>query len=84
MDERKMVRKQVYLESKQNEKVKLLSARKGKTEAEIIREAIDHYFMDEKQATEDPLSKLIGMVRTGGKSGSTMHDRDIYELEREK
>jgi hypothetical protein len=36
-----MIRKQVYLAPDQNRKLKALAARRGCTEAEIIREALD-------------------------------------------
>ncbi|HEV2122843.1 MAG TPA: CopG family transcriptional regulator [Chloroflexota bacterium] len=36
-----MIRKQVYLERAQNRKLKSLAARRGCTESELIREAID-------------------------------------------
>ena len=36
-----MVRKQVYLERRQERKLKALAAHQGRTEAEIIREALD-------------------------------------------
>jgi hypothetical protein len=36
-----MLRKQVYLAPEQNRKLKALAARRGCTEAEIIREALD-------------------------------------------
>lgn len=79
-----MIRKQIYLEPKQNEHVKILSAREGKTEAEIIRDALDKYIVTERKVTEDPLTQLIGIVETEEteeteeRDGSTMHDRDIY------
>ncbi|MBI3972532.1 MAG: CopG family transcriptional regulator [Chloroflexi bacterium] len=37
-----MIRKQVYLGQEQNRKLKALAARRGCTEAEIIREALDN------------------------------------------
>jgi hypothetical protein len=38
-----MVRKQLYLTQEQDTKVKRLARRGGKTEAEVIREALDAY-----------------------------------------
>jgi hypothetical protein len=78
MDKEKMIRKQIYLEPKQNEHVKVLSAREGKTEAEIIRDALDNYLVTVSKVKEDPLTQLIGIVETGERNGSVMHDRDIY------
>jgi hypothetical protein len=79
-----MIRKQIYLESHQNDKVKLVSARQGKTEAEVIREAIDQYMTGESKPIEDPLSQLIGMIHTEDRDGSTTHDSTIYKLEKER
>lgn len=78
MDKEKMIRKQIYLEPKQNEYVKILSAREGKTEAEIIRDALDNYIVTIRKVREDPLTQLFGIVETEERDGSVMHDRDIY------
>ena len=59
----KMIRKQVYLESSQNEKVKMVSRRVGKSEAEIIREAIDQYVTSEYVAKDPCLSLLVSFTR---------------------
>lgn len=78
MTKNKMIRKQIYLESEQNDHVKVLSARKGKTEAEIIREALDKYITTERKITEDPLTQLFGLVKAEADNGSTSHDQAIY------
>jgi hypothetical protein len=39
----KMVRKQIYLEKKQDEKVKRLARDLGVTEAEVLRRSIDNF-----------------------------------------
>ncbi|MCJ7841122.1 ribbon-helix-helix protein, CopG family [Lederbergia sp. NSJ-179] len=72
------IRKQIYLEPKQNEQIKLLSARQNKTEAQIIREAINHYLTENKKELDDPILELIGMVKNETCDGSTNHDQDIY------
>ncbi|PWA12855.1 hypothetical protein DCC39_04210 [Pueribacillus theae] len=76
-DERK-VRKQIYLELKQNEQIKLLSIRQSKTEAQIIRDAINSYLTENKKELDDPILELIGVVKNGITDGSTSHDQDIY------
>lgn len=81
MTKDKMVRKQIYLEANQNELIKLLANRKGKTEAEIIREAVDRYMTEKNVALEDPLEELIGMIDNDQIDGSTMHDQTIYHVE---
>ncbi len=81
MDKEKMIRKQSYLESSQNRKLKLASNKKGTTEAQVIREAIEHYLIAENNQTDDPLTQLIGVVKTAERSGSIMHDRDLYTVQ---
>jgi predicted DNA-binding protein len=82
MDKEKMIRKQIYLESSQNLKIKMTSSRKGTTEAQIIREAIEEYLIADSSQTEDPLRQLIGVAKTAEKDGSIMHDRDLYTTPR--
>ena len=47
-----MVRKQVYIEPRQNELLKQWAAETGRTEAEIFRQALDHWMVSEKQRRE--------------------------------
>ncbi|WP_106496306.1 CopG family transcriptional regulator [Lentibacillus sp. Marseille-P4043] len=82
MDYERKVRKQVYLEPEQNKRVKQLSALNGKTEAEIIREAIDNYLVNNRANQKDPLFELVGLVKNGAKNGSVEHDQDIYLFEK--
>jgi predicted DNA-binding protein len=44
-----MVRKQVYLEPDQNEQLKKWAEETGKSEAEIIREALDRWLEQERK-----------------------------------
>jgi len=53
-----MVRKQVYLDREQNRKLKALAARRGCTEAEVIRDALDRL--------PDPDGALLSRLRSGG------------------
>jgi len=82
MENKRKVRKQIYLEPEQNKQVKQLSGLKDKTEAEIVREAIDDYLIRNKANLEDPLLELVGMVKNGAKNGSAKHDEDIYLTEK--
>jgi hypothetical protein len=52
---RPMIRKQVYLEREQERKLKALAARRGCTEAEIIREALDR-LSDPDRSVEEQLA----------------------------
>ena len=47
-----MVRKQVYLEPRQNEMLKKWAAETGKTEAEILRQALDRWMASEQRRQE--------------------------------
>lgn len=79
-----MIRKQVYLEPKQDEMIKQLSAGEGKSEAEIIRDAIDRYLVTEKKLGNDPLEKLIGMVEKKElQDDSLNHDHSLYSDQKE-
>ena len=44
-----MVRKQVYIEPRQDELLKQWAEETGKTEAEIFRHALDHWMTSEQQ-----------------------------------
>ncbi|WP_373894300.1 hypothetical protein ACUL41_00605 [Virgibacillus natechei] len=77
MHDKQKIMKQIFLEPDQNKQIKQLSAREGKTEAEIIMGAIN-YFLANNEANKGPLSQLIGMVKDGDRQGSTKHDLDIY------
>ena len=78
MENEKRIRKQIYLDPGQNEQVKQISARHGKPEAEIIREAIDNYLISNQANQQDPLCELVGIVKDGAENGSTNHDQAIY------
>ncbi len=81
--EERMVRKQVYLDHKQNDGVKYIAVERGVTESEVIREALDQYLAGKPERRMDPLVQLIGMANTRDQDGAAQHDRDIYLRERE-
>lgn len=47
-----MVRKQVYIETEQDEKLKAWAEATGKTEAEIVRQALDRWLESEERRRE--------------------------------
>jgi len=47
-----MVRKQVYIEPRQDELLKQWAEEMGKTEAEIVRQALDRWIASEQQRRE--------------------------------
>ncbi len=53
-----MIRKQVYLERTQDQKLKRLASQRGCTEAELVREAVDHL--------PDPEGDLVERLTAAG------------------
>ncbi|KKM10613.1 hypothetical protein SY88_13200 [Clostridiales bacterium PH28_bin88] len=72
----KMVRKQVYLPSVQEQKLKKFARKNSVTEAEIFRRAIDNY-IQEDPLEEDPLLELFGCY-DGEEDESLHHDEYVY------
>lgn len=73
-----LIRKQTYINVKQNQALKRQAAKEHKTEAEIIRRAIDAY-LNTDMVGEDPLLGLIGLTDHDPDDGAAKHDRYIYE-----
>ena len=81
-----MIRKQVYLEPRQDAEVKRLAAERKTTEAEVIREAIDT-LLDEvarqrraQQAWEEALAFMEARYAQGPISDGRVWTRDeLYE-----
>lgn len=63
------------------EELKVLAARRRKSLAQLIREAVEQVYslgeapLDPKK---DPFYKLVGAWESGIADGSVNHDRDIY------
>ena len=53
------IRKQIYLEKKQNQQLKRLAERRGVSEAEVIRQAIEH---EAAAAANQPLAPNLGAL----------------------
>ena len=73
------IRKQIYLQPWQDQRLAELSARSGLSEAEIIRAALDAYVLalDELPA-DHPFSSLAGIGASDeGEFGASKHD-EIY------
>ncbi|MHB9146659.1 MAG: ribbon-helix-helix domain-containing protein [Symbiobacteriia bacterium] len=73
----RLIRKQIYITEAQNDALKRIASRRSRTEAEIIREALEHYLRTEEGLRRDPLLDIIGVASGGPKDGSERHDRDI-------
>ncbi len=78
----RMIRKQTYLFPEQEKKLKELAKLKKVTEAEIIREALEHFLKEEEKGLiENPLFKIIGISGSaaGPEDGSVHHDKYLYD-----
>jgi len=82
-----MVRKQVYIEPRQDELLKRIASATGATEAEIIREAIDQYAaqaltrarrLDAWKRERAFIQDLIDQGPTEG-GGRTWRREDLYD-----
>lgn len=85
-----MKRKQIYIEEAQERAIKRLAARRGVSEALVIREAMARYIVDEPEAPtveqpeDHPLWGIIGIVDDPDApiDGSINHDHYIYGVPR--
>jgi predicted DNA-binding protein len=81
-----MVRKQVYIEPEQDEKLKEWAEATGKSEAEIVRQALDRWLEDEaqRQAAETAWAEertfIEARIAEGPVSGGRTWTREeLYE-----
>lgn len=56
-----MERTQVYLDRNEKESLKKLAEKKGKTMAEVIREAVGEYLVREQESVLDKLTETRGI-----------------------
>ncbi len=76
----RVIRKQTYLTAWQDARIKRIAARRGVTEAEILREAVDFYLAQvegEEERGGDWLADLLGAFTAGVPDGSEVVD-EIY------
>ena len=84
-----MKRKQIYLDIEQDKRLKRLAGKVGKSEAALVREALEVYMTREQSIAKplgnDPLLELIGLCQNpeGPKDASFNHDLYLYGKERE-
>jgi hypothetical protein len=71
-----MVKKMIYLDPDRQRLLKRLAQEQKASETEIVRRALDRYAAT---MTDDPLRKLIGMLKGGPVDGSISHDEVIVE-----
>jgi hypothetical protein len=82
-----MIRKQIYIEPHQESLLKRLAQRRGISEAELIREAIDrqisggvaHALPPDPLAWIEALEFMRGLQSQGAEQGRTWKREDLYE-----
>lgn len=77
-----MVRKQVYMTAEQNERLRRAAARERRTEAEILRDALDRHLGDAGRSApaleEDALFEIVGIAASDDGSLSEHADDVLY------
>jgi hypothetical protein len=81
-----MRRKQIYLDEANERALKRLAARTGRSEASLIREALQRYLGTGGNHDDDPLERLIGLVsdETGPDDVAEEHDHYLYGAPKER
>jgi hypothetical protein len=81
-----MRRKQIYLDEASERALKRLAARTGRSEASLIRDALQRYLAGGGDDGDDPLERLIGLVRdeTGPDDVAEEHDHYLYGAPKER
>ena len=82
-----MRRKQIYLDEANERALKRLAARTGRSEASLIREALQRYLAPGRgHGEDDPLERLIGLVpdETGPDDVAEEHDHYLYGAPKER
>jgi hypothetical protein len=82
-----MRRKQIYLDEASERALKRLAARTGRSEASLIREALQRYLATGGgDHGDDPLERLIGLVadESGPDDVAEEHDHYLYGAPRER
>ena len=77
-----MVRKQIYLTAPQNERLRRAAKRLRRSEADLLREAVDRHLAGEEAVVpsvdEDSLFTLIGAGKGAPKNLSESVDQILY------
>lgn len=81
-----MIRKQIYIEPLQRDRLKQLSRDMGISEAELIRQGIEHYlsmpfqFPRDPEAWKEAKKLMVNRLKKGSSGGKRTWKRDdIYE-----
>jgi hypothetical protein len=81
-----MRRKQIYLDDASERALKRAAARTGRSEASLIREALQRYLASGAERADDPLEGLIGLVpdEAGPDDVAEEHDHYLYGAPKER
>jgi hypothetical protein len=80
-----MIRKQVYLSREQNERLRRAARRLRRTEADVLREALERHLGDRRAATfvgRDPLWAIVGIAASPRGDLSDRIDERLYGARR--
>ncbi|MGE5591404.1 MAG: hypothetical protein ACM3ZA_12435 [Bacillota bacterium] len=73
----RLVRKLTYITPEQDRALKRVAVRAGRTEAGVIREALEQYLRAQEGPGRDPLLDIVCIASRGPEDGAEQHDRDI-------
>lgn len=73
----------IRISKEMHKRLKLKAVEDNKSVSQLIREAIQGYFFEQKELQKgdyrsDSFINIIGMARSGIKDGSVAHDRYLY------
>jgi hypothetical protein len=78
----RLVRKQVYITAEQEERLKEIAAREKRTEAEVIRAALDERLKpgrrSRRRRVDDPLWGILGVGEADARDVSSQVDHYLY------
>ncbi len=82
-----MIRRQAQFTTQQSDALRRLSRSTGKSQAELIRQAIDQYLTSGETPTRqqriERATRVAGMFASGRKDVSAYHDRHLADAFRE-
>ena len=73
-----MIRKQLYIDEELEYALKSLAARTGRPEAEHVRNALRSYLGAERDATDDPMARMVGLVEAAAGPTDVAENHDDY------
>jgi hypothetical protein len=77
-----MKRLQIMIEEELDAELGIQAAREGVSKAALIRRYVGDRLRPLPPLEEDPLSKLVGMIKVGSPDDSSRIDEVVYDLDR--